>query len=83
MMNEKAIERMNEIIEWSEEYRMSIYDAVYEMVFTFYETAGFDVEELEKELRSKSEAELIEMYCNILSFGKLNAACSRRLKITF
>ena len=48
MMNEKAIERMNEIIEWSEEYRMSIYDAVYEMVFTFYETAGFDVEELEK-----------------------------------
>jgi hypothetical protein len=65
MMNEKAIERMNEIIEWSEEYRMSIYDAVYEMVFTFYETAGFDVEELEKELRSKSEAELIEMYCNI------------------
>ena len=44
MMNEKAIERMNEIIEWAEEYRMSIYDAVYEMVFTFYETAGFDVD---------------------------------------
>lgn len=65
MMNEKAIERMNEIIEWSEEYRMSIYDAVYEMVFTFYETAGFDVDELEKELSSKSESELIEMYCNI------------------
>ena len=65
MMNEKAIERMNEIIEWSEEYRMSIYDAVYEMVFTFYETAGFDVEELEKELSAKSEPELIEMYCNI------------------
>ena len=65
MMNEKAIERMNEIIEWSEEYRMSIYDAVYEMVFTFYETAGFDVVQLEKELSVKSEAELIKMYCNI------------------
>ena len=65
MMNEKAIERMNEIVEWSEEYGVSIYDAVYEMVFTFYETAGFDVVQLEKELGAKSEAELIEMYCNI------------------
>ena len=65
MMNEKAIERMNEIAEWSDTYNVSIYDAVYEMVFTFYETAGFDVEELEKELSSKSEAELIELYCQI------------------
>ena len=65
MMNEKAIERMNEIAEWSDTYNVSIYDAVYEMVFTFYETAGFDVEELEKELSVKCEAELIEMYCNI------------------
>ena len=65
MMNEKAIMRMNEIVEWSEEYGLSIYDAVYERVFAFYEIAGFDVEELEKELSSKCEAELIEMYCNI------------------
>lgn len=65
MMNEKVVERLNELAEWVEEYDVSVYEAVYEMVFTFYETAGFDVEELEKELRSKSEAELIEMYCNI------------------
>ena len=65
MMNEKAIERMNEIAEWSDTYNVTIYDAVYEMVFTFYETAGFDVVQLEKELGAKSEAELIEMYCNI------------------
>lgn len=65
MMNEKAIERMNEIAEWSDTYNVTIYDAVYEMVFTFFETAGFDVDELEKELSSKSEAELIELYCQI------------------
>ena len=65
MMNEKAIARMNEIVEWSEEYGVSIYDAVYEMVFTFFETAGFDVDELEKELRAMSEAELIRLHCSL------------------
>lgn len=65
MMNEKAIERMNEIIEWSKEFGVSTYDAVYEMVFTFYETAGFDVEELEKELSAMSETELIKLHCSL------------------
>lgn len=65
MMNEKAIARMNEIVEWSEEYGVSIYDAVYEMVFTFFETAGFDVDELEKELSAMSEAELIRLHCSL------------------
>ena len=65
MMKERAIERMNEIVEWSEEYGVSIYDAVYEMVFTFYETAGFDVDELEKELSAMSEAELIRLHCSL------------------
>lgn len=65
MMNEKKIARMNEIAEWVEMFGVSVYDAVYEMVFTFYETAGFWADELEKELSTKSEAELIEMYCQI------------------
>jgi len=65
MMNEKAIERMNEIIEWSEEYKMPVYDAVYELLFLYYETAGFWSDILETELSTKSEPELIEMYCQI------------------
>lgn len=65
MMNEKAIARMNEIIEWSKEFGVSTYDAVYEMVFTFFETAGFDVEELEKELSAMSETELIKLHCSL------------------
>lgn len=65
MMNEKAIARMNEIIEWSEEYGLTVYEAVYEMLSLHFETAGFWADELEKELSTKSEAELIEMYCQI------------------
>lgn len=65
MKNEKAIERMNEIIEWSEEYKMPVYDAVYELLFLYYETAGFWSDVLEAELNTKSEPELIEMYCNL------------------
>lgn len=65
MKNEKAIERMNEIIEWSEEYKMPVYDAVYELLFLYYETAGFWSDILEVELSTKSEPELIEMYCNL------------------
>ena len=65
MKNEKAIERMNEIIEWSEEYKMPVYDAVYELLFLYYETAGFWSDVLDTELSTKSEPELIEMYCNL------------------
>ena len=65
MMNEKKIARMEEIKEWAKEYGVSVYDAVYEMVFTFFETAGFWTDELEKELSSKNETELIELYCQI------------------
>ena len=65
MMNEKAIERMNEIVEWSEEYEMPVYDAVYELLFLYYETAGFWSDVLDTELSSKSEPELIEMYCSL------------------
>lgn len=65
MMNEKKVMRMNEITEWAEEYRLTVHEAVYEMLTLYYETAGFWTDELEAELSTKSEAELIEMYCNI------------------
>lgn len=65
MMNEKKVMRMNAITEWAEEYDLTMYEAVYEMLSLHFETAGFWTDELEKELSSKSETELIEMYCNI------------------
>ena len=65
MMNEKAIERMNEIIEWSEEYNVPVYEAVYELLFLYFETAGFWSDVLDTELSIKSEPELIEMYCSL------------------
>ena len=65
MMNEKRVMRMNEIVEWSEEYVLTVHEAVYEMLTLYYETAGFWTDELEAELSTKSEAELIELYCQI------------------
>lgn len=65
MMNEKKVMRMNKITEWAEEYRLTVHEAVYEMLTLYYETAGFWTDELEAELSTKSEAELIEMYCTI------------------
>lgn len=65
MMNEKRVMRMEQIKEWAEEWGLSIKDAVYDLVFDFYETTGFRTDVLEKELSSKSEAELIEMFCAI------------------
>ena len=65
MMNEKKIARMEEIKEWAAAHSISVYEAVYEMLSLHFETAGFWTDELEKELSSKSEAELIELYCQI------------------
>jgi len=65
MINEKKVMRMNAITEWAEEYDLTVYEAVYEMLSLHFETAGFWTDELEKELSTKSEAELIELYCNI------------------
>lgn len=65
MINEKRVMRMNEITEWAEEYGLTVYEAVYEMLSLHFETAGFWADELERELCTKSEAELIELYCNI------------------
>lgn len=65
MMTSKREMRMQEIMDWAEEFDLSVYEAVCELVFNFYETAGFWTDELEKELQTKSEAELIEIFCAI------------------
>jgi len=56
---------MEEIKEWAEAHSISVYEAVYELLFLYYETAGFWSEVLDEELYAKTEAELIELYCQI------------------
>ena len=65
MMNEKRVMRMEEIKEWAEMWGLSMKEAVYELIFSFYENAGFQTDVLANELSTKSEAELIEMFCAI------------------
>lgn len=65
MMNEKSVMRMEEIKEWAEMWGLSMKEAVYELIFSFYENAGFQTDVLENELSTKSEAELFEMFCTI------------------
>ena len=36
MMNEKKIARMEEIKEWAEAHSISVYEAVYELLFSHY-----------------------------------------------
>ena len=64
-LRKKHHKRMEEIKEWAEAHNISVYEAVYELLFLYYETAGFWSEVLDEELYSKTEAELIELYCQI------------------
>ncbi len=65
MMNAKRVMRMEIIKAWAEEWGLTMMEAAYDLIFSFYETAGFATDELEKELSTKSEAELIEMFCTL------------------
>ena len=62
MTREKRMEFINDV---AEDLGITIKDAAYELVFNFYDAAGFRRDELEKELDAKSEDELIEMFCEI------------------
>lgn len=57
--------RLLELAKWAKENAMTQYEAVYELIFTFYETAGFKADLLEEELNSKSEEELYEIFLMI------------------
>lgn len=65
MLYTKEMKRKNELVKLAEEWNRTIYEVMYELVFEFYLSAGFWKEELEEELSSLSEAELLKVYCNI------------------
>lgn len=55
-----------ELEELSKDWNCSIADAARELIFHFYEAAGFCGEALEKEFASFSDDQIIEHYCNII-----------------
>ena len=53
---------MEELNYYAEVWGMSIEDTLAELLFNFYEAAGFDREVLAQELFSKSDEELMQLY---------------------
>jgi hypothetical protein len=53
---------MIELKEASNEWKCSIFDAAYELIFIYYEAAGFDREVLAYELNTKTAEEILQMY---------------------
>ena len=56
--------KMEELNYFSEVWGMSIEDSLAELLFDFYEAAGFDRDLLADELRDKSNEELMQLYFN-------------------
>lgn len=59
-------EHYKELEDLSKDWNCSIADVARELVFQFYEAAGFYGEALEKEFASFSDDQIIEHYCNLI-----------------
>lgn len=59
---DKVTMRMTELADYCREYACEKREALLEMLFDFYECAGFAAEPLEKELASMSNEELMNAY---------------------
>ena len=53
---------MTELADYCREYACGKREALFEILFDFYECAGFAAEPLEKELASMSDEELMNAY---------------------
>lgn len=58
-------EKMMELEMYANEFGMSLDEAAMDILFDFYEAAGFDGDILFKELTSKSSEELIQLFMEI------------------
>lgn len=54
--------KMVELKEAASEWNCSIFDAARELIFIYYEAAGFDREVLAYELDAKTGEEILKMY---------------------
>lgn len=57
--------KMEELNYYAEVWGMSMEDTLAEMLFTFYEAAGFDSDILAEELGSKTNEELMRIYLEL------------------
>ncbi|MDO4974176.1 MAG: hypothetical protein Q4E38_08210 [Eubacteriales bacterium] len=60
----KIEKKMEELNYFSEVWGMSIEDTLAELLFTYFEAAGFDRDVLAEELSNKSNEELMQIYLN-------------------
>lgn len=61
-MTTKKETLMEQLIEYSKEWKLTLAETAKEFVFMFYAAAGFREEQLIKELDGKTEDEIFEMY---------------------
>ena len=61
----KREERIAELNEMMQEWGMNRRDTMLEVLYTFYEAAGFAEDPLSAELSAMSDDELMEAYLNI------------------
>ena len=59
---DKVTMRVTGLTDYCREYACGKRDALFEILFDFYECAGFAAEPLEKELASMSDKELMNAY---------------------
>ena len=61
-MTTKKETLMEQLIEYSKEWELTLAETAKEFVFMYYESAGFRVDVLAKELDGKTDTEFMEMY---------------------
>ena len=59
---DKVTMRMEQLADYRREYACGKREALIEILFDFYECAGFVAEQLQKELASMSDEELMNAY---------------------
>ena len=65
MTTTKRENRIAELVELAQEWNCTFMEAAQDMLYTFYEAAGFESERLATEFEPMSDNELLEAYLNI------------------
>lgn len=65
MTTTKREARIAELVELAQEWNCTFMEALLEVLYTFYEAAGFECECLDAEFSPMSDDELLEAYLNI------------------
>lgn len=64
-MNNKRNVRLKVVEEMAKAWCCTPAEAVCDILYDFYESAGFRREQLEQEFGSMTDEEMVEVYCNL------------------